>query len=425
MSTRFIQDKKTGQMVGSVSDAGLRVPSPNPVTPGPATADAGAGSVVPLLFEQLASLTDTPVVSVNLFDVVDEAEYVEAVNAGHIGVQTHPELPYVIHNYTPSCMWENAWNNATLTCRGLVTHAETGVVVARPFRKFFNHEQPGAPVFDLDLPVVVTDKADGSLGLSVPRPDGSVQIATRGSFLSEQAVWASALFAERYAGQFRRNPRWTYLFEIIAPFNRIVVDYGPIEDLILLGAVDNATGRSVSAAEASEGYPGPVIEQYSYRSLREVLSAPARDNAEGFVLWDPVSDDRIKYKYDDYKRLHQYLTNTTPKHVWEVLSAGQDPAVVFADAPDEFHAWLRETSTRLSGEHATRKAEAVRAYDDIVHGLPSGWDRRAFAEAAKSSPFRSALFMLLDGRPIDGLLWDGLKPSGREGALRVVSTAAD
>jgi hypothetical protein len=64
-----------------------------------------------------------------------------------------------------------AWTEVTLTCRGLIVD-ETGRVVARPLRKFFNHNQPGAPVLGLDEPVSVTDKADGSLGIIYEGPEG-------------------------------------------------------------------------------------------------------------------------------------------------------------------------------------------------------------------------------------------------------------
>lgn len=508
-----------------------------------------------------------PVVA--LPDVVDLEQYRAAVAAGLIRVRQHPDLPYSIHNYTDACTWNDGWNDATIACRGLITDDRTGQVIARPFRKFFNHDQPQAPVFDLDQDVVVMEKADGcfpggtllrlwdggaipieavvsgrlpvvlagvdasgslvpsrvtdwhdngmkarwldvvvsgpggihsvrvtpnhrvmrageyvpagdlrfgdalvtlpvrpgemptvpatvvsaepapgapsrafdistetvnyfaagilvhnSLGISYPRPDGSLAIATRGSFTSEQAEWANALYAREYADRFDPDPRWTYLFEIIAPFNRIVVDYGDTEDLVLLGAVDIGSGRSVPLELAASRWPGPAVEVHPHTTLRQVLQAPARRNAEGFVLWDPVSDSRIKYKFDDYKRLHRFLTGTTERHVWEVLAAGQDPAEAFAGAPDEFHGWLREVVAGLRAQHAGAHAAATAEFASIRAELGPGAPRREFAARASASPNRSLLFLLLDGKDINEPIWRSLRPAGGT-TVRSVSSDAD
>ncbi len=54
-----------------------------------------------------------------------------------ISIQQHPAFPLLIHNYTQSCQFEKAWNDLTVMCRGLITDLD-GLIVARPFRKFFN-----------------------------------------------------------------------------------------------------------------------------------------------------------------------------------------------------------------------------------------------------------------------------------------------
>jgi RNA ligase len=431
--TQHVQDPRTGRMLGSIGDGKTRIPivtetltatrSGSAPEPGPAAAydDLYTG------YSRIVDAPDTfpmPSSGPFLYDVVDQADYDASLAAGHIRVQRHPDLPYLIHNYTDACTWERGWNPATLACRGLITHADTGEVLARPFRKFFNHDQPEAPIFDLDEDVVVMDKRDGSLAISYLRPDGSLAIATRGSFTSDQANWANTFYQRTYADRFAPNPDVTYLYEIIAPFNRIVLDYGDTEDLVLLGAVDKRTGQSLPLSDAARGWPGPTVDVYPHTTLREVLTAPDRENAEGFVLWNPRTDERCKYKQDDYKTLHRLLTNTTPKHVWEVLSSGQNPDEVFAAAPDEFHTWLRTVVTDLQGQHARQFAAAQDAYTTVLAGLPDGWGRKEFALAAQTSPHRSLLFILLDGRSIDEAIWRNVKPSGVS-TVRHVSADAD
>ena len=135
---------------------------------------------------------------VTLADLFDPALLSLMVREGYVRVQQHPSAPLVIHNYTEKAQYESVWNEVTLTCRGLIS-APDGTIVARPYPKFFNHGQPGAPELGLDARVRVTDKADGSLG--VVHFDGTgYAVATRGSFASEQALHATALLRDRYAG---------------------------------------------------------------------------------------------------------------------------------------------------------------------------------------------------------------------------------
>ena len=46
------------------------------------------------------------------------------------------------------------------------------------------------------------------------------------------------------AEPFCPKPGKTYLFEIIYPENRIVVDYGDYKGLVLIDVIDNETGKS-------------------------------------------------------------------------------------------------------------------------------------------------------------------------------------
>src|SRR5205085_2436932 len=106
--------------------------------------------------------------------------------AGHVRGQRHPDRPYVIYNYTEACQYAGAWTPVTLACRGLIVAESTGAVLARPYPKFFNHDQAHAPALRLDAPAAVTDKADGSLGI-LYRDGDTLAVATRGSFASDQA----------------------------------------------------------------------------------------------------------------------------------------------------------------------------------------------------------------------------------------------
>src|SRR6187402_342704 len=99
------------------------------------------------------------------------AEFTAMQEQGYVRVNTHPDDPELfILNYTEKAAYEGVWNNVTLNCRGLIVDAGNWLI-ARPFPKFFNYGQPGCPEIDLDEPVVVSDKLDGSLGILYRNPD--------------------------------------------------------------------------------------------------------------------------------------------------------------------------------------------------------------------------------------------------------------
>ena len=213
----------------------------------------------------------TSVTEIRVSEMFAESDLADAIAAGLVRVQHHPEFELSIYNYSDACVWESQWSPVTLACRGLIVEDISRRVVARPYPKFFNHGQLEAPELGLDEEVVVMDKADGSLGILFPLPgEHGYAVATRGSFASEQAQWATRFFQRVYADVFSPNPAWTYLFEIVYPENRVVLDYGDTEDLILLGAVEIASGRSIHVEEAQAGWPGPTVDIFPHTSLREV-----------------------------------------------------------------------------------------------------------------------------------------------------------
>ncbi|MBV1848866.1 RNA ligase [Catellatospora tritici] len=333
-----------------------------------------------------------------------------ALTEGLVRRQRHPHLPLTIFNYTEKCTYANLWDTVTLSCRGLITD-DTGVVVARPLAKFFNHGQPGAAEIGLDEPVLVTDKADGSLGVIYPTPDGPA-VATRGSFNSDQARHATELLRKRY-------PHWspptgrTVLVEIIYPANRIVVDYGGLNDLMLLGAVDITTGRSYGP-EGVPDWPGPVVEVFGYATFAEALAAPARPGREGLVVHAVGPDTRVKIKYADYLHLHRIIYGLHARGIWEALGAGATVAQIAEPLPDEFHGWITSVADRLRTEMRTRSARIEQTYEQIRAGLPEGWTRKDFALVAGRHELRGYLFARLDGKDYRPALWQEVRPEANE-----------
>lgn len=387
-----------------------------------------------------------------LHDLIDPTELTAAIEAGHVSRKTHPTLPLSIYTYTRTAQYSRAWTPTTIQCRGLIADDKTGEIVARPFPKFFNvgehdHGFDYAPSLPTDEPFEVYDKVDGSLGI-VFHYDGRWHVASKGSFISEQARWAQAWLDE--GDTFLLTPGVTYLAEIVYPENRIVVDYGGRRDLVLLAAFD-ADGREIRLSYAAEDWQnlGTVVRAWPAMPLPELLKLTESNSrpdgqpttgmhAEGYVI-RYASGLRAKAKLAEYVRLHKILTGVTERDIWRMLGmqkyADQPPkhvakalgctvaevsALATSDrgpldalletVPDEFDTWVRSVAARLDREATQREQLVNLAYRGIAH---LATDRAAFAHAAQmiSDPAnRACMFLMLDGRPTGLHLWRAIKP---------------
>ena len=347
------------------------------------------------------------ITGVHLYDVVDQTELSAALAVGHVREQTHPSEPLAILNYSETCTYEDGWNPTTLACRGLIYRTDTNEVAARGYVKFFNHGQPGAAEIPSNVPVHVSDKADGSLGIVYPVPSGGWAVATRGSFASEQAVHATRVLNDRYADH-RPAPGVTTLVEIVYPGNRIVLDYAGMDDLILLGAVEVATG-AVLDTTAFPDWLGPRTRTFEAATLAEALAIPPRPNAEGVVVRDLATGAMVKIKQADYIELHRIVTNLTARRIHDWLLEGNPLADFIAPLPDEFHAWCREVADEITETVRVRQEAMTANYHDVVGQVVTAnpyWSatdragRKEFALIAARHPDKWALFALLDDHDI-------------------------
>ena len=323
----------------------------------------------------------------------------------YVRVNKHPEHPLWLLNYTEHAQYDRVWNPVTLQSRGLIYDA-VGNVVARPFDKFFNYGEPDAPTLPLDTPVEVTDKMDGSLGIlwNYKKYQG---IATRGSFVSDQAIHATKVWNEKYG--FSVSPDWTYLFEIVYPGNRIVLDYGDTDDLVLLGVMDIAEG-SVIPANKVYTWRGPRVATFPYKTLREALEAPQRANAEGYVVHVPETGDRVKIKQEDYVQLHRIVTGLTKRSVWQYLRTGGNPRDLATTIPDEWHKWLTSTCEELYAAWQNKWQTIHGEYYRVTRAVGDNATRKEFALEAVKHDNYDLLFQLLDSKDIYTQVWDLVKP---------------
>jgi RNA ligase len=347
-----------------------------------------------------------------LYDLFDMDLYRDMLFNKYVRTNKHPNLPLTILNYTEKAQFENVWNDVTKKCRGLIIDDKLNIV-ARPFDKFMNYGQNQADIFLKDYAVQVTDKMDGSLGI-IFEYRGDWYVATRGSFTSDQAIWATSFLRTPHKGY--RLDLWhtnTYLAEIIYPGNRIVLDYGDREELVLLAARDAVTG-SVRLAEAVEEWYGPKTTTFSYKTLTEALEAPPRINAEGYVVYFSELDYRVKIKQDDYVALHKIVTGLTERRIWENMKEGKSLDDLCSIVPDEWHMWLRNVYGDIMAAYNMQTSIIRDEYEDLVFGLfgiyGMDWTRKQFAEEAFKYEYTGFMFMILDHKPIEDKVWDLVKP---------------
>lgn len=398
----------------------------------------------------------------HLYDVVTATLLRRMMDGGFISQRKHPEKDLWIYNYTAQAQYANLWNDATINCRGLIVDKHN-TIVARPFKKFFNLEQAVEPMEEwqggdlVDKFCVAYDKLDGSLGI-IFHFEGEWDVATRGSFESEQAFWARKKLQEY---KHALVPRLTYLVEIVYPENRVVCDYGNKEDLILLGSVDTESGYRYGGPWTTPWY-GERAEIVAEGYLEEIIKLPPREGKEGLVLY--FEDGQMwKLKQDDYVALHRLVFGLTERKIWAALAVtdvrenngygetfgDKEIAVLLnldletevrpipssfnkwaAEVPEEFDTWLdsivdrldqdfQKLNVRLGDESSRIQLESGQVTQNAVWDgsaeeakkLEREW-RKEYARLAKKSDLCAALFAERDRKHhiADAILWKMIKP---------------
>jgi len=327
------------------------------------------------------------------------------IEAGNVRRQIHPSLPLAIYKYSQQCVFSRHWNDITLLCRGIVLD-EVGNVVVNSFSKFFNHsEQDGQSIYESGKSqnYVVTEKLDGSL-IQVAKYNGQLVVTSSGSFTSPQAMKATELInaSEDYINLFEDNK--TYLFELIYPENRIVINYGDKVSLTLLAIRNTETG---------DEFPLDVNVN-SVKTVNMTLDEIESDlnksefiNKEGYIV--RFSDgSRVKMKYDEYMRLHKIVSGVNEKYIWEALRDGVDLEASLIGIPDELFDFVKKTIVALKSEFSKKELLARGIYEDIKR-LPSRKEQ-AMCLIKNHKELSALVFCMLDGSDYSSKIWKIIEP---------------
>ena len=377
---------------------------------------------------------------------------------GLLHKQTHPTYDLTIWNYSPKVQYEKLWDDITLQCRGLVTNSK-GKIVARPFKKFFNYEEH-KPEEIPNEDYVVYEKMDGSLGIlfyyeeelsderryniwfnnnyetgmerffdpnnipdydnpyyePTPKKKGEWILATRGSFTSPQAIKGKEILDRHDISAWRKDN--TYLFEIIYPENRIVVDYGNEEKLVVIGAFHTESGTEIpdSSLFWTQDSGFEVVTTYkTWGETYDLLKEEISKDREGYVIRFK-NGFRMKIKGDEYVRLHKILTNISNRDIWEYLKDNKPFDELLEKVPDEFNDWVKRTAMNLRYSFHSINERAGKYHDGFRYGKYNDKEveptKKEFAEYVKQFPkeLSAVMFKMWDKHPYDHIIWKLIKP---------------
>jgi RNA ligase len=329
----------------------------------------------------------------------------ELVVAGLLRSDRTDDGKLVVYTYSDNCVYDAAWNEVTMNSRGHVFNAKTGEPVSRPFPKFFNlgEKPPVAPeALAWDKPYDVYEKMDGWLGV-LYRHDGQFKVSSRGSFHSEGAQWATE-FVQKKDLRFLPNEA-TLCFEIINPAQRIILDYGEMQSLVILAAFNRYTGEEYPRAIVEEWAKQadiPIVRRYENMTLDDLRRIQAEGKGmEGFVIrfHDGV---RVKVKTEWYTTRAKIVSRLTPIALWEAMKDGRVQKEFLVGIPEEIRPLAENIQSTLESQYAA----ILKGIEDYSRPLIKlhGNDRKAIALAMQADGGKSKLgckfsatFSLLDG----------------------------
>lgn len=341
-----------------------------------------------------------------LWEYVDIYKLNESIKDGRVLVNEHKYLPLSIYTYSRSVVYDHVWDDVAVKCRGLIVDEQQNIV-SRPFQKFFEYadDPTGRQDNHPDTEPQVLEKLNGSLGILWhwidEYADSYTGIATKGSFHSDHAKWATEWYVQNVV-----NPQWpdgyTVVFEIICQdIQPHAVKYEK-DGLRLIALINIETGEE---ADYNTLYHWAKIngldipEIYDHRLADCLVEAYYPDgpfrNKEGYVLSWPVKGQppiKAKVKFDDFLEMRRLMKQVTIKQVCKLARDCQF---------DKFAKQLpKELYTVADGylqQIAELYGEIFLSASDIVTES-RGMDMAVIAEKLKGDPFKSVVFNMLNDK---------------------------
>jgi hypothetical protein len=268
------------------------------------------------------------------------APYVEN---GLVNKQTNGD--FTIYCYSKETFFDKQWDEVTKACRGLVFYK--GVKINNPFPKIFNLDETEDTTLDRVLELIETHryvlchKANGHLTIVtyVPEVDDFI-VHTKGSLQdNEMNEYDRRLFYKRFPNTIARvrklGSRMTFMYESINPsdkhtlYDQEVLRYGE-DQLVLLGGYfhtlcddqwHSLPPYSLLSWAAIDSIPVVKMDDAFDLDSNRIADLFKEEDTEGYVIWFPAIDFRVKIKTDEYWKL-RFIKDLKPEVIIDRFVAG-------------------------------------------------------------------------------------------------------
>jgi len=322
----------------------------------------------------------------------------------------------ILWNYTDACTYEKAWDDITTNARGTVYEIETGKVVARAFPKFWNfgeHQDEKKKQILNSKNFECFEKLDGSLGI-IYYYGGEWRVNTRGSFTSDQAIKGKEMLAKYNMPDHLQG--CTLLVEIIYPENKIIVNYGEQEKLVILGSYGKRHKYLPYKYEETGMSHADSVSFDTIEDLQQHLETLDHQE-EGYVV-RLENGERIKFKSAEYLRVSRIINHMSPLSMWKAMENGKVNVDYLEHLPEEFRVeadqLVEDLEDAYNDEALIIECLFTNVMKDVVHDEEI---RRNIGVYCKEKKINSAvIFATLDKKNdvIDKLIMKQIRPKNNQ-----------
>lgn len=299
--------------------------------------------------------------------------------------------------------------------RGIIFRESDWKCVCDPFRKFGNWGEEYCPEINWAT-ASVQQKIDGSLIKFWY--DNGWHISTNGTidaFKAEinnvkfqnfgQLVLAAIIrrFPDEHEFFNMLDPKCTYMFELVSPYNRVVIPYQAIK-LYFLGIRDMNDGQEWNPEESDVSMFFQVPKRYSLATLEDIQKAASALpwDQEGYVICDN-NFNRVKVKSPSYVKAHYARNNnviTEERLVQVILDGEQKEFSIYASEYANELLDIENIMHRIASDSVEQMKILFGASHEFLN-------RREYSDAIAKYPsyMKEFLFNCFDER----IFWDYAK----------------
>lgn len=296
--------------------------------------------------------------------------------------------------------------NNPIVCesRGLILDDKNFSVVCCPFFKFFNINEKYAAKIDWDNGFEATQKIDGSL-IKLYYWNNKWNVATNSGIDAADSPLQEGLICKNFYELFSMaakdltysilNKNYTYVFELVSPYNKVVIPYSEPKLYHLM------TRNNLTLEEIDDNIGVEKPKKYKVNNLNDcytLIKELEHSNIieEGIVIRDS-HNNRVKLKTFKYFSLHQTINNHS-------LTLDRIISIIRKNETSEFLSYFSEYSevflkVERNIDFIYKELAAAILYSREIK--KETVNRKIFAERVKGYKYKNFAFMEYDNKIVD------------------------